>query len=518
MKTTVKNIIISFVAMVSLSLISCENMLDTEQHGVKSIETFYKTDEDAEQAITTVYLYYSNSGTYYNIFFLKNLLSDDFWSGGGGRGDNGENEKLNEYTFDAEHPYMRDAFQNFYGVIYRSNLILENVPDESSIQKRTRAEAKVFRAFAYIDLISMWGTPPFVDHTLQPAEYRQPNGDPALLWELVETDLTEAISSGALREKSNANDNSSYRITKQFAQALLGKAYIFQEKYGSAVTVLDDAITSNKYDLFTGNYGDMLQFTDENNCESVFELNYLNDPNNAAVINLVFAMTGWRTDKMTITSDIYNGTWGFCNPQKELYDAFVSVEGANGYRLTETMKTYDQVKANGDQIIAGNELYGHEGYFMWKTRKVKGELNTGGWMDSHNNVRIMRFAEVLLLAAEAHIKGGTASKATEYVNRVRTRAHLASKASVTMDDLMLEKRLELCGECVRYQDMLRWKIADKMVNQGKNTPWFQSSATIRWVQYNTGDAAGFKTSKHWLLPFPQTELTLNPNITQNTGW
>jgi hypothetical protein len=503
----------------AMLLVSCGDMLDTTQHGVESFETFYQTDEEAEQAAAAIYLYYASSGVQYNIGFLKNLLSDDFWCGGGGRGDNPTNEQLNEYTFGADHPYLGDAFQNYYGVIYRANVILENVPDESAVQKQVRAEAKVFRALAYIDLISMWGTPPYVDHLLSSNEYKQPNGNPAELWALVEKDLTEAIESNALYEKSSVNDNSSYHITKQFAQALLGKAYVFQEKWNEAANVLDKVVASGKYDLFRGDYGEMLQYTNENNCESMFELNYLNDPNNAQVVNLYFAMTGWRTDQMNINpaSDIYVGTWGYLNPQKELYDAFVATEGVNGYRLTRTMINFDQLTALGHSIMPGKELYGVEGYLMWKTRKVKGEQNPGGWMDTHNNIRVMRYAEVLLLAAEAHLNSG-GSKAAEYVNEIRTRAGLTRLGSVTMDDVKTEKRLELCGESVRLQDMLRWKMADKMAGQGKKTPLLSSNGTVRYVEYNAGDVAGFKSPKHWLLPFPQAEIDLNENIRQNEGW
>ncbi|MDR1198303.1 MAG: RagB/SusD family nutrient uptake outer membrane protein [Prevotellaceae bacterium] len=515
---TIKNILIALLATITISLVSCEKMLDTEQHGIETLETFYKTDDQAEEALTTIYLYYSNSGTYYNIYFLKNLLSDDFWSGGEKRGDNANNEQLNEYTFNAEHPYLTGAFQNFYGVIYRSNLVIENVPGTTPVQQRAIAEAKVFRAFAYIDLISMWGTPPLVDHALDPSEYQQPNGDPATLWALVEADLTEAIGSNMLREKSNANDNSSYRITKQFAQALLGKALVFQGKYSEAMTPLDAVISSLKYELLPGNqYENILQYTHENNSESVFELNYLNDPQNTAFLNIYFAMTGWRTDKMNIYStDIYKGTWGYCNPQKDLYDAFVAEEGANGLRLNHTMKTHDQLKSAGIGEVA-TQLYGHEGYFTWKTRKVNGEVNQGGWMDSHNNIRIMRYSEVLLLAAEAHLKGG-GSQAANYVNTVRTRAGLASKGSITEEDIRLEKRLELCGEGTRFQDMLRWGIAEERLRDQTRRPFFNANGTTDWVEYNALEKSGFKNDRHWLLPFPQTELTNNPNITQNEGW
>ena len=504
----------------ALFLTSCEDYLDNQQHGVLTSENFYKTDTEAEQALASIYQYYSNSGTQYNIFFLKNLLSDDYWCGGGGRGDNSQNEQLNEFTFNAEHAYLGDAFQNLYGIIYRANIIMENVEDDSQIKKRVIAESKVFRAMAYIDLISMWGTPPYVDHVLLPAEYKLGNGNTAELWALVEKDLNDAISSNALKEKANVNDDTNFNVTKQYAQALLGKALVFQGKFSEAATSLDAVINSGKYDLFRGDYGEILQFTAENNCESLFEFNSLNDPS-LQPFDLMFCMTGWRTDKMTIApnADIYQGTWGFCvYYQKELYDAFVAAEGENGYRLNKTMLTYDKLLATGSSIQSSQVLYGCEGNITWKSRRTNSEFLPGAFLGgTHNNIRMMRYAEVLLLAAEAHIKAGNAGKAAQYVNLVRERAKLASKSSVTMDDIILEKRLELCGESTRLQDMMRWRIADKMANQGLSIPTLNPNGTVSYTDFNTNATAGFK-ERHYLLPFPQAELTLNDNITQNAGW
>lgn len=503
--------------LAALTLPACSDMLDIDQHGASSTETFYKTDEEAEEAITAVYAKFA--GIYYNYFFVKNLLSDDFWCGGGGRGDNTYNEKLNEYTFSSDHPYVEGVFESYYEVIYLCNVVLDYVPDETSIQKRARAEARVMRAFAYIDLTSMWGTPPLVDHCLEPSEYKMANGDNAELWAYIENDLTEAIGSGCLEEKNSVNDDSSYRVKLQFAKALLGKAYVFEEKWSQACTILDDMIDDGKYALYQGDYGDMLLYTAENNCESIFEINKLNDPNNAWTNwSLYAAMVGWRGDRMNLTSGVNDNCWGFCNPQKGLYDAFVADEGEDGYRLNQTMKTYDALKAQGDYIIDGKEMYGHEGYFMWKNRVLSDEMISGGWMSSHNNYRYMRYAEVLLLAAEAHVRGGDAAKATKYVNLIRSRARLSELAGVTMDDVMTEKRLELCGEGVRYQDMQRWGIAaDLLKDQGKEIPWFSSNGTVRWEVYNK-TAYGYVEGKNELLPFPATEITLNPNIKQNPNW
>lgn len=517
MKTT-RYILLGLIVCMAQVFSSCSDTLDITEHGSSSFETFYQTDEEADEAITAVYC--DMFDLYFYWYFLKNLLSDDMWCGGGGRGDNNELEQLNEYSFDAAHSYVEYAFECYYSTIYLSNVVLEYVPEESDTQKRDRAEAKVFRAFCYIDLISLWGTPPLVDHPLEASEYQQPNGTTEELWSLVETDLQEAIDSDALTEKSSVDDDSNYRITKQFAMALLGKAYVYQEKWSSACTILDELIESGKYALYDGEYEDLLMYTAEHNCESLFELNRVNDTANPYNTgwSMMSLMTGWRADCMNLADDIYDQGWGFGNPQGGLYDAFVEREGEDGYRLTQSMKTLSQLKETGSSIIDGDEAYGNEGIFGWKDRVLADEMITTGWGSSFNNLRVMRYAEVLLLAAEAHVQAGNTSKATQYVNEIRERAQLPDLASVTMDDVMIEKRLELWGECVRFQDMVRWGIAaDLLKDQGSETPWCSSNGTVRWEVYNTSNY-GFVEGKHELLPIPDVEISLNANIVQNPGW
>jgi hypothetical protein len=131
------------------------------------------------------------------------------------------------------------------------------------------------------------------------------------------------------------------------------------------------------------------------------------------------------------------------------------------------------------------------------------------------NLKLMRYAEVLLLAAEAHLQAGNAPKATEYINMVRTRAKETPLTTVTLDDIKMEKRLELCNEGVRYQDLVRWGDAKAaMGEQGKDVPAYTGSE-IQWNWHNS--KYGFQ-DKNVLLPIPLKELELNPNMTPNTGW
>jgi hypothetical protein len=495
----------------------CSDNLNMEQHGVLSYNTYYKTDAEAETAITTIYIKLRSME--YNYKMLKNMLSDDFWAGGGGRGDNSQLEALNEYTFDAGQDFLKSVFESYYGIIYASNVALGHIPEETDVQKQMRAEAKVFRAFAYFELISMWGTPPLVDHELKASEYNQPNGSPETLWNLVNTDLTEAINSNYLTQKSNIDDNTNYRVTKQFAQALLGKAYLWQKKYKEAAEQLNAVINSGLYGLYQEDYSDILAYDHKNNRESVFESNRVDDATNVWDNSSVYQlMIGWRTDCMTISSDVYSSGWGFCNPRKSLYDAFVAEEGTDGYRLNETMKTYPQMIKLGNTINSGKTIIS-EGYFTWKIRVKKGEVPAAGYgFADNNNVRWMRYAEVLLLAAEANLNSDNQLLADKYLNEVRTRAKVATKTGVTLDDIVNEKRLELCFECTRYQDLIRWGLGEKfMGTQGLNCPILDSNGNVTYKSYNSEGKYGFKERNN-LLPFPSTEVNLNTNIVQNTGW
>lgn len=130
-------------------------------------------------------------------------------------------------------------------------------------------------------------------------------------------------------------------------------------------------------------------------------------------------------------------------------------------------------------------------------------------------MRVTSSSEVLLLAAEAHLQAGNSSKALDYINQIRTRAHEAPLASVSLNDIKIEKRLELCNESVRYQDLVRWGDAQTaMGQQGKEVPVFTTTG-VQWLFKN--ENYGFK-EKHQLLPIPLKEIELNPNMTQNAGW
>lgn len=532
MKTKISILITIF----SLGLLfnSCEDELDIPQKGnLGSEENFYKTDEDALAAITCCY--YDLLSNFGNIMIVSNTLSDDVWCGGASKGDNSDYENLSAYLHTSANGSISGLFSGLYTMIYEANLVIEKFDEfDTDAKKQAKAEAYFFRGFAHFYLGAFFGTAPVVDHLLPPSEYAKGNSTQEELFQQAVSDFNAAINEGALAIKSGANEPL-VRITREAAYAYMGKTYIFMEDWTNAVTALDQVINSGKYELYQGNFEDMLRTVSDFNSESILEVNQVYDvasidwdftkffDNNS--INIYNIFHGWRSDKHNWTGqiaeydDIASDGYGFMNPRKSLYDVFVAIEGVDGYRLNQTIKTAQQVEAMGIVVASGSTLHGHEGYYNWKNRYLKSEklVEFGFDVFTDNNLRYMRYAEVLLLAAEANLMAGNAAKAAQYYNEIRTRAQLDTKSPVSLDDIKIEKRLELCEEGCRFLDLVRWgDAATVLKDQGKQVMGFNGTSAV--VEYTNNTSQGFVAGKHELLPIPEQEMLLNKNIVQNPGW
>ena len=163
------------------------------------------------------------------------------------------------------------------------------------------------------------------------------------------------------------------------------------------------------------------------------------------------------------------------------------------------------------------DITDNEGLWNFKTRILK--KYWAGYFYA-NDWRIMRYSEVLLLDAEAQLQGGNPAKAAEYLNVVRNRAKAPHASSVTLEDIQRESRIELCFEGLRFQNLVRWGLASKKLSaKGTKNPILKTDGSVGWEVYNENAAeCGFKEGKHELLPFPATEIAVNPNIKQNPKW
>src|SRR5512145_402755 len=154
MKNRYKLLILVVVGV--LSFVSCEDNLDITQHSVSPVASYYKTDGEAEEGIISCYTAFRALHTGFGAMHaIENYLSDDVWTGGGNHYD-GTNYKLGDYTFDAAFGNITSLYNNLYILVYRTNVVIENVKGESDVMKRAVAEAKVFRAYAYFYLTTFW--------------------------------------------------------------------------------------------------------------------------------------------------------------------------------------------------------------------------------------------------------------------------------------------------------------------------------------------------------------------------
>jgi len=522
-----KNILgIAITATLVLSGNSCTDDLDIERLGVFDMNTFYQTDEQALEAITNCYTKVADLRCH----DLLLPLSDDIWAGGSTRGDQAASEQLNEFRFGTENANIKSAYQNLYSIIYAANLVINKVDADTPAKRQYIAEARCFRAYAYFMLTTLWGDIPLITDCFEEGDYaRSRNSADEIKAQIVE-DYTTAINSGDLTEKSSAAAGTeSIHITQQTAQALMAKYYLFQKDYGNARTLLQQVINSGKYALADCTVGELFQAPQNCNCEAMLFYNNVADVNDHGFEFLVLG-PNIRNDMFNeLTGNWYMGTgnlfwigFGYYNPQRALYDAFVAYGEEEGTRLSSTLLTTEQLcEKEHLTLAAGMTTPGNDGVWNWKNHADRTSYVEGSFGGFYNNHIVLRYADVLLMMAECEINLSGAGAGDTYVNEVRQRSGLSPKTGVTMDELKNEWRFEFALEEHRYLDLLRWgDCATVQAKQGEAVPNYhvdaEGNAFITWNEF-TNPGTGWR-SKHAILPIPQAELDVNKNIEQTEAW
>lgn len=543
-----KNIVIALC--VAPVFWGCSDELDITQHGVDPKSNYYKTDDEVLTGNAFSYqLWRATSTTNGNWWAsmdwawieCKEGASDNVWSGGGGRGENVDNDDLSEWALDANNPSVQIYYEILYNMIYAANVVLDNTTEgTSSVVDMCRAEALVFRSWANFELVTLYGNAALVDHCLESDEYKVSNATPEQFWAAIENDLTTAINSGNLTEKQSVNDVQ-WRITKQVAQALLGKAYLWQKKYTEAANMFDEIVKSGKYALYDGEYGDMCHAGAAFNTESMFEINRVPDQSVAQGFTMRYTYFSWRADKLNFGSGekgnsldyFQNSGWGICVPTLDLYTQMKEWEGENGYRFQQTIRSLSSYTKDYGITMKPNATMLGDTVWFWKTRFLKSDKEGIASVRAFNST-FMRYAEVLLLDAEAQFRAGNTAKAAEYLNMIRTRAKETPISAPTLRDIKMEKRFELCMEGTRLQDLQRWQaigdtddqVASKVLAHKSNANGCEpvvlcdanGKVTMQYTDWYQGGEHGWKAGKHEYWPIPATEISSNPNMKQNPGY
>jgi hypothetical protein len=467
-----------------------------------SEESFWKTEADLYQGVIAAYDAMQLDGLYGgNMPVVFTGISDD-----------GTGESTNEYfapfrfkSFNSNVYLNSVVWQHFYAMIGRAYQVIDRAPDISGTNVvAITAEARFLAAFAYYNLAGFFGENiAFVDK-IQGADDRPPRAENGEIYALMEELLVMAIPD--LPIASEYSDVDYGRATKGAAQALLAKTYMQQGNYMAAEPLLQEIILSNQYELLE-NFADNFSERNVVNPEAVFVVNFLHDgPANET--NRTSRHQGFSPSER-------RGTYGDVQPTKFVHDSFLmelDKDGNPDPRLDITLFHENST-----------ELYIGQPYSWWERYFRNDEINTAYFkyseqefiedgeateFDGGTDFIIIRFADVLLLYAEALNENGKTTEAYQYVDMVRERSNM-EQLSVTrpgldktafLEQLKHERVVELSGELVRFFDLKRWGM-------------YNSGNAVRDPNFST-----FQDGRSELQPIPQQELDLNSNLIQNDGY
>ena len=462
-------------------------------------ENFYRTEADAIASVNAAYatLQFQISPSGHFRWFWGDIMSDDAVKGGSG--DNDVNTLLQLETF--KGPTNTDLLESEWSAdyegIYRANVVLEKVPGivmDEKLKARILGEAKFIRAWNYYNLVVMFGGVPLADHVLAPSEYNLPRASATEIWDLIEKDLTEA--SRDLWKRSAYPESDLGRITQGAAQALLVKTYLWREKWAEAKVAAEAIVSSNEYQL-TENYADIFTQYGENNAESVFEIQFMNASGGNWGKNN--SNEGSFTNVFQRARGQFAG-FGFNLPTQNFVDEFFK-EGFEDPRLKSTLfRVGDAMGDRGIFTLAATgdlpALYYPKKYFNNKSEDAPfGDPSPNGG----SNDRVIRYADVLLMHAEAAYRAGDEAAAKTSLNKVRSRVAIppiSATGTALLDAIYRERRIELGLEAHRFFDLVRTKRAATVLG-----------------------SLGFQAGTHDLFPIPQSQiLATNGAISQNPGY
>jgi hypothetical protein len=501
MKTKDNNILLAIVGLLlAFGLYSCEDkFLDEEENYLIDSEGYFNSEDDYYLALVGAYDLLQTT-------FINNILgeiaSDNTLCGGESATDTSGYQQIDDMIHTPVNLQLRNLWNYMFAGIKRCNYFLE-FQDKTDFDGREAmvAEVRFLRAYYHFELVKWFGGIPVkeYDNALLGQGKRFAPGDETSIprysadqvYALIESDLIFAVNN---LEYSAPQVG---RVTKGAAQALLGKAYLYQDKFSESASVLQDLISNGPYQL-SSDFEQIFELEGENGVGSVFEVQYTDgegasfDCFQCSEGNIAVGYMGIRNH----TGPVYDSGFSFNVPVQEAFDAFSPGDVRRDVSILDIVAW---ATATGAEYVEG---YEHTGFYNRKYLPRKGDQNIGDQnLTNPNNYRSIRFADVLLMAAEALNRGGVDdTQALIYLNQVRERAfgnsnsNISATGSALTDAIWEERRLELMGEGHRFFDLVR-----------------------------TGQAAsaieGFVTDKHEVFPIPFEEIQFsNGNWNQNPNY
>lgn len=468
---------------VMFTISSCEDFLSPEPVSATNGETYYTTEAEFDLAILNMYdgisgINSTNSNDNHGIqveFYVTEMRSDNTQT----KSQEGEAAQFESYKVVATNGIVTDYYRSMYDVIFRANTVLDNLGALSS-PEAYEAEAKFVRAYAYFNLVRLFGDVSLVDHVIgiDDSSIQYTRVATSTIYELIENDLNTAILG-----LDNSYKN---RGSKAAAQALLAKVYLtLGTNYLEAQLLCEDIMGSGF--VLEPNFKDV--FFNELNDEIIFAISYIGDSS---------------LDSQNFSSEMLNSVGRTSGVNYVTSDVITALNDFGGdrtpysYRIDTAQPTQNQVVKyipNGDDTL---------GIVATSSNAT---LAGNDWI-------VLRYADVLLMHVESIMAGGNETSvqtALDSFEEVRLRAGLLADDddTITKDELLLERRVELAFENHRLFDLVRFNKAQEVLSDFADANNADSSIDIIY-EYSATDL---------LLPMPQREVNLsNGVLNQNPGY
>ena len=466
---------------------SCsKDFLEEDPQSRVATSNYYSTDQDAISAVNSIYAYLgaydasrgNTAGVYHSTFWVtQGLASDEMNNNQLGTP---QFDQLATFSYNADNAALLEIWQIHYKAIYLANIAIARIPGidmDVTLKNRLVNEAKFLRGLLYFNLVRMFGNIPLV--VTEDAPLNPPAASPEEVYGQIVKDLSDAQ---ALPKDGDITEG---RATSGAAKSILSKVYLRMGEFQKASDLAKEVIQSNQYSLWN-DFSDTFKLASRGGKEAIFSVGFGDGNGSISFWEVGQFNVRLLPAELSAQVDGISNTQGWQVATPDLYNSF----SENDERKDATFMT--SITKTDGTVINLNKIY------IDKYWDRQADPTAGG---SVNDFPVIRYADLLLIYAEAQAELGNFSEADKYLNKVRNRADLPDIAPSNLNDfvdaLLLDRRREFVAEGKRWFDLTRLGKLEEKVQEAKGI-------TVQ-PQYS-------------LFPIPQRERDVNPNLPQNPGY
>nr|WP_315170041.1 RagB/SusD family nutrient uptake outer membrane protein [uncultured Flavobacterium sp.] len=508
------------LATAFLMLSSCQDdFTDRPSEDGISLDSYYSTNDQVSSATNGMY-----SRTWFQMYnkfwWAVEVGSGNMYSG------SPDVSGLVSFSLNGSDPELVNGWSALWANVQQSNMIINFLPARvgpavsKGVLDNTVGEAYFLRATAYFDLVRLWGPVPIIENPLEFASNPYVNTNRVEdIYKLIVMDYLKAID--LLVDKNRgANYASNGHVSKGSARAMLAKVYLYQKDYANARKMAELVINSGEFKLLGGDqlptksFGDLFTYGNNNNEESIFAIQWKGDGNYGSANNCN-TQFGFIDGTLSTSNASYAGVFG---PAQEIFTLYAPNDKRKHETIMVAGDTYPNIKTTigtGLTVPTGKDLAQGSGGAIKKycigvvNGAVTGPADAWAMMD--NNTYKMRYAELLLIHAEAILAGGASTSdaaALKSINDVRKRAGLTDLTSITFDNIFLERRKELCFEGDYWFDLGRIDKTKAIAIMSAQNRGDRYAARFFTPTYDPNNHA----ANDFYMDYPDNEVAKNPKL------